>query len=648
MHRLKNTKLFWNRVAPRFFITMELLVCLTILIFSYLTLSNLDSLVTYELNLNLSQTVKIAETSLRSDFGEIRNEMDQLWNRGVLSLARTDIKKNESLNMSAKIIQEVTSRKYFKSLTIMTKNGRDEFISNAVIEPNKLCLPDKSQVNTASWITSRTKSKVPPLELIRINGSSAQQASGKCIEMARAYPSEGSSLGKGMTWVIVSFEAGRIQRLNNELEWIAYFDRYGKGFNRLPKPTDNGWQYMPTAKAIKDFVKKADTSLIEVKNNDQDQLIAYNFSRLPDLDDLICIVATKSSRTVAILAQLQRDFTLSSIILALMTVLVAMELARRIARPIRQVTEITNIIASGSFDVKVPPSSLTEISQLGHSINKMSLTIRDLLEKQHRAGRMSVEINAAHTMQKMILPASQHSFKFFKTFSYSRTASECGGDLWGAIALNDGRYAVYIGDATGHGVASAFVAVAAHASFCAIESVAPLWPHSEDTAWHLMQILNRTICDTGHGKILMTMLILVIDPVTRTVCCCNAGHLAPLHLHKRSPLDNYMGQYKSMPGSPLGFEDEWKGKLFQFQFEDGDMLALYTDGIIDNPNHKNKKLNQKKLKNFILHLISTGKDSIDQRLRKSYEDYLGGVDLIDDSTLVIIEFPKKEQLELTA
>jgi len=102
-------------------------------------------------------------------------------------------------------------------------------------------------------------------------------------------------------------------------------------------------------------------------------------------------------------------------------------------------------------------------SQAGVAIQRQRL-LDHFAEKQ----RIQRDLNIARTIQQGLLPRSNPVLPGFDVAGWNRPADETGGDFFDFLPLEDGRLAVAIADATGHGIGPALVIAEARALFRAL------------------------------------------------------------------------------------------------------------------------------------------------------------------------------------
>ena len=93
---------------------------------------------------------------------------------------------------------------------------------------------------------------------------------------------------------------------------------------------------------------------------------------------------------------------------------------------------------------------------------------------------------------------------FHISHSY-RTANEVGGDYYDFSLLEDGRLALMVGDASGHGMAAGLLMAIANATLGLAIDLDPSPPA-------VLRLLNRTLCRTGGTRAFMSIFYALLDP----------------------------------------------------------------------------------------------------------------------------------------
>lgn len=84
------------------------------------------------------------------------------------------------------------------------------------------------------------------------------------------------------------------------------------------------------------------------------------------------------------LASQTRGLAIASLVLSLTTALVAWQVARRLARPLTDIQDITTRIAGGQFGVVLTEPGITELAHTARNLNAMSLALKNLESARRR------------------------------------------------------------------------------------------------------------------------------------------------------------------------------------------------------------------------------------------------------------------------
>jgi hypothetical protein len=181
--------------------------------------------------------------------------------------------------------------------------------------------------------------------------------------------------------------------------------------------------------------------------------------------------------------------------------------------------------------------------------------------------RVRDELEVARELQAELLP---HDLPVVPGYLFAhsyRTANEVGGDFYDITRLPDGRLAIMVGDASGHGMAAGLVMAIANAT---LKTALDLDPAPE----RVLTMLNRTLCRTGNRRTFMSAFYGLIDPETGEMEYVCAGHPFPL-LRRTGGRIEELG----CGGFPLGLRETLDFERHTVRIDPGDLLLLYTDGL---------------------------------------------------------------------
>jgi serine phosphatase RsbU (regulator of sigma subunit) len=200
------------------------------------------------------------------------------------------------------------------------------------------------------------------------------------------------------------------------------------------------------------------------------------------------------------------------------------------------------------------------------------------VERQLREHRrtLAAEHELAAQLQQIVLPVPGEPFdlsglRVAVKYLPAEEATRVGGDWFHAATAEDGSVVLAVGDVAGHGMQAATTMAQLR------QMVAGLTVTTTTDPAELLAHLNRLLYAGGQTA---TAVVGRYDPETRTVVWAQAGHPAPLHTRA--------GSTTKLPrpkGPLLGALRDAEYGTAALTLDDGDLLMLYTDGLIEHRSH---------------------------------------------------------------
>ncbi|MFF7870418.1 SpoIIE family protein phosphatase [Streptomyces qaidamensis] len=205
------------------------------------------------------------------------------------------------------------------------------------------------------------------------------------------------------------------------------------------------------------------------------------------------------------------------------------------------------------------------------------------------ARRYTRERRTALALQRSLLPerppelaAMDVAYRYLPTGA----GADIGGDWFDVIPLSGARVALVVGDVVGHGIQASATMGRLRT---AVRTLADVDLAPDELLTQLDDLVIRLDREEGpevrgeqeaSGQVGATCLYAVYDPVSRRCTMARAGHPAPALVTPGGGV-----RFLDLPaGPPLGlgglpFESS------EVQLEENSLLALYTDGLIEAPDH---------------------------------------------------------------
>lgn len=311
---------------------------------------------------------------------------------------------------------------------------------------------------------------------------------------------------------------------------------------------------------------------------------------------------------------------------------VAFFLQRSLGAPFRRVREVTELVGQGISRFEVPKFREIEFKEIMEAFDTMSSRIRELIQENVEKVMLENELDIASSVQQNLIPPPMFQVDRLEVHSYYLAAARCGGDWWGNFKVGN-KICIGIGDATGHGIQCALMTAAAKGSFSMLRKMAEEDPAFELTPSNVLRYANRAVFESAEGRIQMTFFVVVLDMETRELSYASAGH-NPAWLFKRDGQTHKLQSLVSM-GPRLG-ESLDVGAFAEHRatLDEGDVLMLYTDGLMENENPDGQAYGKRRMRATTEAAFAKGPQGMVDELIADFTRHNQGLILRDDVTLV--------------
>ncbi len=355
------------------------------------------------------------------------------------------------------------------------------------------------------------------------------------------------------------------------------------------------------------------------------------------LGELVVVSRVDKSKALKAVEVLLAKSVLFFIVLLASTLLISIFASNQLTSQLRELFEATKKVAQGDFNIQVKAKSRDEVGGLAESFNWMAAEVSRLLNETAEKARMESELSTVRTVQETLFPAPQSQFGPIAIMGHFEPASECGGDWWSYSRVGN-KIFLWIGDATGHGAPAALITSAARSATAVIEAMPDMTPGVA------LSILNRAIHQTSKGSIMMTFFVASIDLDENKFTYASASHDPPYFMRKSGDklVKKDLVPLNEVNGPRLGESKDFIYADTSVDFAPGDMLFLYTDGILDVQDPAGKKWGERAFLKTLVDQTNSGAN-VEVRLngvKKTMNDFRSGSQLIDDVTMVMCEYEK--------
>jgi serine phosphatase RsbU (regulator of sigma subunit) len=264
--------------------------------------------------------------------------------------------------------------------------------------------------------------------------------------------------------------------------------------------------------------------------------------------------------------------------------------------------------------------------------------LRQTARALHAVSNRRQELILAGRLQASLLPESLPQPPGWQISAIWRPARETSGDFYDLISLPDGKLGLLVADVSDKGMGAALYMAL---SRTLIRTFAAETPEQPDLVFHAANQRMLADADTGH---FVTIFFGVLDPQRGTLHYCNAGHNPPFLLNfARSGSqmthpypDPLAPQRLGKTGPSLGVFSDGSWSIAEVSFKPGDMLLLYTDGVLDAINQHRQSFGEARMLETVRQLSDPSAQDVQDVLVSAVRAFTGDQPQFDDITIMVI------------
>ena len=243
------------------------------------------------------------------------------------------------------------------------------------------------------------------------------------------------------------------------------------------------------------------------------------------------------------------------------------------------------------------------------------------LEKQ----RLQEELNLAREIQQGLLTSDFDLDNGWAIYGSNVPSREVGGDYFDVIKMEDGRIGVAIADVSGKGAGASLLMSNLQASLRALINVEP-------DLGLLVKRINKILYENTSADKFITFFIGIIDPESRKLTFCNAGHNPPL-------MFSNAGKVRQLEegGLIIGILDDAEYETESVDLAAGDKIVMYTDGITEAENDSDEEFGESRLITYVQANLSKNPEELVNSIIDEVKKFAPDISSQDDVTLLVLE-----------
>lgn len=295
-----------------------------------------------------------------------------------------------------------------------------------------------------------------------------------------------------------------------------------------------------------------------------------------------------------------------------------------------QRNEITSITCLGK-KLNMTDYSDADIEFLESIINisvlsiENSILFKESIEKQ----ALEKELTIAREIQLALLPDSIPEIKGYQVSAVNKPAMHVGGDYFDVLKLSETKYALVIADVTGKGTPASLLMANIQS---AVHSFLKFFEDEHFNLIDVTQKINEVIYSNTTPEKFITFFWGILDIDDGSFNYVNAGHNQPLIFRENKII------YLEEGGLMIGIMDSgFPYRSGKINFQPGDVLVMFTDGVIEQNDSDQLGFGEEKLINTVTDSINESTDVILNSIISNVEKFGYGMKQYDDQTLIILK-----------
>lgn len=282
--------------------------------------------------------------------------------------------------------------------------------------------------------------------------------------------------------------------------------------------------------------------------------------------------------------------------------------------------KLANEIKMKQEELNMKQHQMALLNQDLSQLNSKLQTAQELIED---------EIKQVRLIQNSLLPAKLPEVDNFSFGATYIPTEDVGGDYYDYIRMSNDYYGFLVADVSGHGIPAAVIMAITRA-------LVHSYTIDIVSSAEVMNMINEILCDNIYTNDFVSMFYIVINMKTGLCNYASAGHHPVLYFDKSKMMVHEL----KAKGLFLGTFERIEFEEKNISINKGDILLLYTDGLVDVQNRSDKFYSIDRLIGKLILFNEENPQNIVKHILDDVKEFSEGRAYLDDLTMLII---KKEK-----
>ncbi len=241
---------------------------------------------------------------------------------------------------------------------------------------------------------------------------------------------------------------------------------------------------------------------------------------------------------------------------------------------------------------------------------------------------LKTELNAARQIQNGLLPKELPCNDLLDVSAYSTISDEVGGDFYDFFEIENNKYGLLIGDASGKGFPAAML-------ISQIQAIIKSDVSLKRSITQTVHLINSYLSTYSASKYFATLFYGILHLEAKTLTYINAGHNFPIAIS-----NNLQVERLKTTGPALGLMVSANYEEITFDISNNNLLFLFTDGLSERMNYKADQFGEEKIIDLIKKSNGNCSKAIVEKMNSSVQKFSNNTNESDDTTYMVVKIKK--------
>ncbi len=257
----------------------------------------------------------------------------------------------------------------------------------------------------------------------------------------------------------------------------------------------------------------------------------------------------------------------------------------------------------------------------------------DVLAEQQR---LDQELALAQDFQRMLLPHALPQLESYEFSATNKAARVVGGDFYDFFPVDQDHLGIVIGDVSGKGVPASLI-------MAMVRSIIRAEARDTFSPKEVLRRVNEGVKEDTKENVFVTITYGILDVSNDRLRFARAGHEPVLlrHAEVGKEVDAYQPKGMAVglvPSDIFNLIEEMEVQLIP-----GDMILLYTDGVVESLNPSSDEYGRTRLIELLQKTEAKSAEDLIRRLEEDIRKFAKGTQQHDDITLVALRMKSVPQ-----